>query len=495
MVTNTVTSGHLGGSSEADILTGIAQNGTGQIHAYAQAGNDTINLDFNTITSFSHGHHVRGDGSDDLDDTSTDRGNDIFDFKNLHKVDAVIVGRIEDFDLSRDTLKVNGASITSAQLAAGSGTTGGYSWRIVAFDADSTDSATGTQQWILINTDQGYVFYALEGARATNGNGAAGGQQEAHFIGAMGTAQVTAAQLTALPTVGFVDPQNYVPAGFTAQGGDTINDDDNLYSETLVQIVGTANGDLIAAGLNNDNVNADNGNDVVWGGSGHDLLAGGNGNDTMWGGTENDTLYGNAGNDILHGGTGNDDVRGGTGNDTVNGNDGKDTVRGEDGNDNIGGQNGNDVLFGGNGNDTLTGANDVDTLWGDAGADNLNGGAGNDRLRGGADRDSATGSSGSDVFEFRTGDMTDWDLTTGTTAQRMEQMDVITDFVIGQDKLHFKGMAGVDSVSDFTISKYTVGTNVYFKMNLIGTNERILVDVADNVTWSQISAASNFIFT
>lgn len=491
MVTQTVTSGMLNGSAGNDILTGIAQTGFGQIHAYAQAGNDTINLDFANITRFSHGHHVRGD-----DDASANRGNDIFNFQNLHNVDAVIVGRIEDFDPSRDTLSIQGASITAAQLAAGSGTTGGYSWRIVAFDADTTDSATGTQQWILINTGQGYVFYALEGARATNGNGAANsGQQEAHFIGSSETAQVTAAQLAALPTVGFVDPQNYVPAGFTAQGGVTINDNDDGYADTLVQIVGTANGDLIAAGLNNDNVNASDGNDVVWGGSGSDVLSGGNGNDTMWGGTENDTIYGGAGNDILHGGTGNDDVRGGVGNDTANGNDGNDIVRGEDGNDNIGGQNGNDMLFGGTGNDVFTGGDGNDSLYGDAGNDVLNGGAGNDRIVGGAARDLLTGGSGNDVFEFRSGDMIDWNNLTGTEAEKALQFDRITDFVIGQDKINFSGVAGATQLSDFTIWKFTEGTNVFYYMDIFATHERILVDVADTVTWSQFTASSNFIFS
>ena len=402
MVTKIVTSGNLGGSTGNDNLTGIAQNGSGQIHAYARDGNDTINLDFARITKYSLGHHARGDGSQAGDDTSIIRGNDVFNFQNLQNVNSVIVGRIEDFDLSRDTLSISGVNITAAQLAAGSGTTDGYSWRIVEFDADAGDSATGTQQWILIDTGLGYVFYALEGARTTSGNGAANcGDQEAHFIGAMGTPQVTAAQLAALPTVGFVDPQNYVPAGFTAQGGVTINDDDNSQTndvidisawgansiehltfnqngdhqmvvfgderielrnfsgtltesnfifasstppqpngnnlihdttgsssligtcavdtfvmladgqkdeiqgftidDTLIPILGSANGDLIAAGLNNDNVNAGDGNDVVWGGSGNDTLSGGAGDDTIEGGTGTDVLIGGSGSDTFVG--------------------------------------------------------------------------------------------------------------------------------------------------------------------------------------------------
>ncbi|MFT5632122.1 MAG: hypothetical protein ACI9HB_003310 [Gammaproteobacteria bacterium] len=127
MNTKTVRSGHLGGSNGNDTLTGIAQNGAGQIHVYSQAGNDTIHLDFANINSFSAGHHARGDGGSGLDDTSTNRGNDTFNFKNVHKVDGIVVGRIDDFDSSRDNLEINGFNITNSQLQSGSGTAGALS--------------------------------------------------------------------------------------------------------------------------------------------------------------------------------------------------------------------------------------------------------------------------------------------------------------------------------------------------------------------------------
>lgn len=261
MVAKTVTSGRLGGSNGNDNLTGTAQNGTGQIHAYAKAGNDTLNLDFSNVYKYSHGHHARGD-----DDGSNSRGADTFNFKNLRKVDDIVVGRIDDFDSSRDSLSIDGSNISLNQLKNGSGTTFGYSWRIVEYDADSRDSATYNQQWILIDTGQGYAFYALEGARVANGNGASGGQHEAHFIGASGGHHVTASELAGFDTVGYVDPQNYVPSGYSAQGGITINDDDNTYADARAQINGTSSGDLIAGGLNNDNVRAGSGNDRIWGG-------------------------------------------------------------------------------------------------------------------------------------------------------------------------------------------------------------------------------------
>src|SRR6056297_955969 len=143
MVVRTVTNGFLGGTGGNDSLAGIAQDGTGQIHAYAKAGNDTLHLDFANITKFSHGHHVRGDS-----DGTNSRGADTFNFRNLHKVDDTVVGRIEDFDPSRDNLSINGSTISLGQLESGSGTTGGFSWRIVEYDVDSRDSATDTQQWI-----------------------------------------------------------------------------------------------------------------------------------------------------------------------------------------------------------------------------------------------------------------------------------------------------------------------------------------------------------
>lgn len=448
MVTKTVTSGHLGGSNGNDVLTGIAQNGTGQIHAYSQAGNDTINLDFANITKFSAGHHARGDGSLGVDDTSTNRGDDTFNFKNVYRVDDIVVGRIEDFDTSRDTLEINGTDITLSQLQSGSGTTGGYSWRIVEYDADTRDNANDKQQWILIDTGQGHIFYALEGSRAVTGG--ASGTQEAHFIGASGGHRVTASELANLDTVGYVDPINYVPDGYTTQGGVTINDDDNSWADTLVQINGSGSGDLIAAGLNNDKVRAGSGNDFVWGSSG------------------NDTIYGDSGNDTLYGGTGRDKIIGGTGNDRLFG------------------QQGNDTLSGGSGNDKLYASTDNDKLYGGSGNDLLNGGQGSDK---------ATGGRGADIFEFKTGDLMDWDSLGGSWTSKNNQLDLIEDFAIGTDHIEFDNYANADSMSDLRSWKTTIDGNVHFTVQVRATNERILVDVDDSTQWSQFFDADNFLFT
>ncbi|MEJ1933007.1 Calx-beta domain-containing protein, partial [Nostoc sp. NIES-2111] len=88
-------------------------------------------------------------------------------------------------------------------------------------------------------------------------------------------------------------------------------------------------------------------------------------------------------------------------------------------NDNITGTNNIDDLFGGLGDDTLQGSGGDDRLFGEQGNDRLLGGAGNDSLYGGA---------GNDVFVFET-------FNTATSAQ---SVDVVTDFVQGQDKIDLR---------------------------------------------------------
>ena len=603
MVNRSTTTGHLAGGPSNDVLTGIAQDGTSQIHIYGKAGDDLLNMSFAHITRFSHGHHARGDGSGGIDDTSTDRGSDIFNFIDLDLVDNIIVGRIEDFDASRDTIAINGEAITLSQMEAGAGTTAGYQWRIVEYDSDSRDSITIPQQWMLIDTPNGHVFYALEGARVTNGDGAAnGGNQEAHFVGTGGGHQVTAAELAGLQTVGYVDPHNYIPAGYQPNGGVAINDDDNTFADAQAQIRGTALGDLIAAGLNDDDVFSGNGDDYVWGGSGDDRINGGGGNDTLWGGPGNDKVYGSVGNDSISGETGDDLLYGGNGADRIQGGAGADRLYGQAGDDDLQGDDGNDLLNGGGGNDTLRGGAGADrlfsgpgadTLYGEdgndilrgaAGDDNLNGGLGNDRLlgqtgndqldggagkdfmsggagndvllggegndrmyggagddqldggaghdvirastgndtlqggagndrlfgqdgndqldggtgrdvlRGGAGKDTMTGGAGGDTFQFGAGDMVDWDTLTGTHLQRYHQIDVITDFEIGVDKIEFLHGSGVTGLADLQAWQKDIDGNSYFVLQDQMTHERLLVGVDSTVTWNDFFDATNFTF-
>lgn len=455
-----------------DILTATLQNPgsngfTNQVHVYAKAGNDTLNLDFASITNYAAGHHARGDT-----DKSNNRGADTFNFVNLDNIRNIVVGRLEDFDPSRDTLKIDGTAISLSQLQSGAGTTAGFAWRIVEYDADSRDSASAPQQWILIDTGDGYAFYALEGARVSDGDGAsADGQQEAHFIGAAGGHRVTMSELDALfqtGVVGFVDPQNYVPAGFTAQGGITINDYDKVFADAQTRINGSSSGDLIAAGLNNDTVSAGAGNDQVWGGSGNDTVNGDDGNDTIWGGT---------GEDYLIGGKGNDSLLGGADNDFLTGWAGHDALLGEDGDDRLYGITGNDTLDGGEGDDALYGGDDAD------------------HLISGQGRDTLTGGSGADIFVFKPGHLIDWDRLPGAPADKVDQFDLIADFVVGEDKISFVGVSGANSMSGLMAWRTVIDGNVYFTVKINATNERILVDVADHITYGDFFVSDNFLFS
>ena len=121
----------------------------------------------------------------------------------------------------------------------------------------------------------------------------------------------------------------------------------------------------------------------------------------------NRLVSGTAGRDAL---TGNDGV-----NDIFAGGEGNDALYGYGGDDQLYGEGGNDTLYGGAGNDALTGGADNDYLQGEAGNDTLSGGAGNDTLYGGA---------GDDVFFF------------ADTLDAETNVDRITDFASGQDKLH-----------------------------------------------------------
>ncbi|MDX2309334.1 MAG: matrixin family metalloprotease [Hyphomicrobium sp.] len=87
--------------------------------------------------------------------------------------------------------------------------------------------------------------------------------------------------------------------------------------------------------------------------------------------------------------------------------------------------------IGGNGADMLIGNSKANALLGRAGGDTLLGGAGNDNLTGGPGRDTLSGGTEGDIFRFETG------LDSGTTDATY---DVILDFVVNVDELHFTAM-------------------------------------------------------
>lgn len=441
------------------ILT--ATNLRSQIHTYDDAGDDTFRLRFDNITGFSHGHHLRGEGRrfNETEQGREEQGllplsSDTIIFEDFDQVSGTVVGRLEDFDASRDTIYIGGlpnAGGFELDLTANDYgmPAGGYpsisDIRIVEFDADPTDNVNGTQLWLLISTTTGgYIFYALEGARVSQGNGGGSkgsdgqlGGQERHFIDfyhfrdANGDISMG---LENLQDVGFDDPVNYVPEDVIPRdtngdpdiSGQIINDFDGNWSHVTDVIEGNTGdnstsagiNDLIAGGINGDTIEADSGHDYVWGGSGDDSINAGEGNDIVYGGHGSDLIEGEIGDDELFGGLGNDNIYGGLWNDDIYGGDGADnlyggggakdslyggigddSIYGGDGADYIEASNGSDVIFGGNSSDTIYAGNWSDQLHGDDGRDTLFGGNGSDDLFGGNDNDKLYGGNGNDVIE------------------------------------------------------------------------------------------------
>jgi RTX calcium-binding nonapeptide repeat (4 copies) len=120
---------------------------------------------------------------------------------------------------------------------------------------------------------------------------------------------------------------------------------------------------------------------------------------------DDETLEGTPGPDVIDGKGGNDRIRGGRGNDSLSGGNGDDKMSG---------QGGDDILLGGSGDDTL---------YGEAGDDVINGGNGNDFILAWKGDDEVSGGAGSDIFVFSPGHGT----------------DIITDFVVGEDRIGLKG--------------------------------------------------------
>ena len=260
--------------------THVAKNGTSQIHFYSggfdRATDHWDNLAFAPIIEFSHGHHARSGG-----------GNDTFNFQNINNVANVIVGRLEDFDPSRDEIRIEGDFLDFGNLPS--------NVRIVEFNGAHHEKGSHPQQWLLIATAAGgHIFYALEGARIDmNGHGGSNsGSHEHHFI-----LESQLPDFSTLKDVIYTNPDNIVPDGFSSLTGVTINDIDVDAADVMSPIIGSAGDDLIAAGLNDD---------LVHGFAGHDRIWGGSGNDTIYGNEGNDIIYGNEGNDILSGGSGAD---------------------------------------------------------------------------------------------------------------------------------------------------------------------------------------------
>lgn len=340
----------LNGSTGDDTLTGIKAD-SGQIHVRGFEGDDQIDLIFekaagttSTFSAWGHQtfHVYAGPGADTIN------------FVDMQDADHVIVGRLDDMNMSQDKIQVNGQDINllgpMSQLPS--------DVRVVEFNG---------QQWLQIGDN---AIFALEGARQKPGG--VGDEEERHFTLTddvnqpfPGEARLPA-DLNTLQEVKFIDQDNFVPIDATSESANwTITSadsytgtsgDDFIYAEKNSGTPGdtTAKSQWIEGGAGNDYINANSGEDTVFGGDGNDKIAGGLDNDTLeggagadriYGGSEDDRIYGDSGSDLLYGGTGNDSVYSGSGSDKVYLGDGDDYVR-------VGG--GVESFFGGEGNDYIS---------------------------------------------------------------------------------------------------------------------------------------------
>ena len=92
-------------------------------------------------------------------------------------------------------------------------------------------------------------------------------------------------------------------------------------------------------------------------------------------------------------------------------------------------------IFGNGGDDILISSGGNDHLDGGDGDDILDGGGGSDLLIGGAGADTLTGGEGKDWFT----------LYQGVRAAGVDQLDVVTDFTKGEDKIHIDDLGGASS--------------------------------------------------
>jgi len=226
------------------------------------------------------------------------------------------------------------------------------------------------------------------------------------------------------------------------------NGSDTVYSSVtfvlgnnLENLVLMGNSNINAKGNSlNNNLIGNNGNNIVDGQAGNDILDGRSGNDTLIGGIGSDTFIISSGTDaIMDLGLGGDSLQvslGATVNATIKSawtassdtlNEGAVSITTKGFAVNVSASTGSDgysILNTGSAS-SLVGSAAGDSLKGGKGNDLIIGNAGNDFIYGGAGKDILTGGSGSDTFIFN------------TTPNKSSNIDTLTDFSSGVDKLQF----------------------------------------------------------
>lgn len=365
-----------------------------QTHAFGDWGNDIFYLDMSRHPhdnfDFRFGHHVFGGD-----------GNNQFIFSNVADGNQKVIGRIDDFDPSRDSIWVDGS-------------------RVDLYNPQDNVRFVQHlgQQWILIDNR---ILYALEGARHHSSTIPADGRnsessEEDHFIY---WPDEWANGVPRSADIQYDNPFNFVPVEYAPQTEHYENRfrpsanyfsgterPDRIESTSLQgqQLLGLGGDDYIFGNRGNDTIHGGDGNDHIDGYHGHDIIFGGFGNDTINGGKGHDLIDGGLGDDIIAGGSDNDTIHGGPGDDKLFGGSEDDLLIGGDGDDHLYGGPGNDFLQGGAGHDILWGGGGNNTLLGGVGSDTLHGGQGDDLLRGGLGRDRLWGGLGNDTLEGGLGD-------------------------------------------------------------------------------------------
>ena len=453
----------LNGSSGADTLIGssgddILSGKGGADIIQAGDGNDTILINSNEVPS---GETIDGGaGYDKL----------VVGNSNMHP--GATISNMEELDLASGLQEV---FLTSAQLADFDVIThldgGGASFSITAQNAGTYSLAGKTITGILtLNGSSG-----ADTLIGSAGNDILSGKGGADII------QAGDGNDTILIGSGEAAPGESIDGG---AGFDqlVINDPNTDLSgvtitgiEEIVLANGVSAGTLKLTGFNDVFIGAGTvfggggddrliglgGDDHFTGGAGNDLLEAGDGNDTLLGDGDagaagNDLLFGNAGDDILVGGAGDDSLWGGAGADTLDGGDGFDYAQYGDATAAVsidltadsstwtGDAHGdtlisidafdltilNDVFHGADGDDKVVARAGDDQLFGGGGNDTLVAGEGNDILSGGLGADVLIGEQGADTFKY-----TSVEESSGALVNGVQQIDDITDFTQGEDKI------------------------------------------------------------
>jgi Ca2+-binding RTX toxin-like protein len=200
-------------------------------------------------------------------------------------------------------------------------------------------------------------------------------------------------------------------------------------------------------------------------------IRGGAGDDIIIGSAGDDVINGQAGNDMLYGGAGNDSflIAAWQGADTIDGGTGIDTIRAASANvtlnwgsfSNIEAISANGFanmrLVGSTGADRIDlsgiGVDGLSGIFGDAGDDLIIGSGGDDIIVGGAGADRLTGGAGADIFRYAS-----------TSESRVASgIDVITDFLSGQDKIDLSGIDAASTLAGKQIATF-IGADAFHRV-------------------------------